>query len=137
MADPNDYNAKVIEQFRANAGVVEGWGDAPLLLLTTTGAKSGARRTNPLAFSRDGDRLVVIASYAGAPRHPAWYHNLVANPRATVEVGNETFDVQAEITTGEERERLYRAQAERFPTFTEYEQKTTRQIPVIALSRID
>jgi deazaflavin-dependent oxidoreductase (nitroreductase family) len=131
----NDFNATLIEKYRANAGVVEGWEQAPLLLLTTTGAKSGVRHITPLAYMKDGERLVVFASYAGAPNNPAWFHNLLAHPDATVELGTETFDVRAEVTEGDERERLYRAQAAVIPTFAEYEQKTTRQIPVIALTR--
>jgi deazaflavin-dependent oxidoreductase (nitroreductase family) len=136
MASANDHNTKVIEEFRANAGVVQGWGDAKLLLLTTTGAKSGNRHTTPVAYSTDGDRLVVIASYAGRPNNPAWYHNLVANPRATVEVGDEKFDVVAVVAEGDERDRLYGEQAAKIPAFAEYEQKTTRRIPVIVLDRV-
>jgi deazaflavin-dependent oxidoreductase (nitroreductase family) len=131
----NDFNATLIEKYRANAGVLEGWEQAPLLLLTTTGARSGVRHTTPLAYMKDGDRLVVFASYAGAPNNPAWYHNLLSHPGATVELGTEKFDVRAAVTEGDERERLYRAQAALIPTFAEYEQKTARQIPVIALTR--
>jgi deazaflavin-dependent oxidoreductase (nitroreductase family) len=132
--DHNDYNRQLIEEFRANDGKVSGWGDAPLLLLTTTGAKSGREHTTPVAYTRDGDRIIVIASYAGAPKHPAWYHNLVANPEATVELGTEALKVRAAPTEGDERDRLYRAQAELLPSFNEYEQKTTRKIPVLALT---
>lgn len=135
MANANDFNAKVIEEYRANAGVVSGWDNVPLLLLTTTGAKSGVRRTTPLAYTRDGDRLVIIASYAGAPKHPAWYHNLVANPEVTVELGADRFDARADVADDDERDRLYRAQAEAMPNFAEYQEKTTRQIPVVTLSR--
>jgi deazaflavin-dependent oxidoreductase (nitroreductase family) len=135
MASANDHNTKVIEEFRANSGVVQGWGDANLLLLTTTGAKSGNRHTTPVAYSTDGDRLVVIASFAGRPNNPAWYHNLVANPRATVEMGDEKFDVVAAVAEGDERDRLYGEQAAKIPAFAEYEQKTTRRIPVIVLDR--
>jgi deazaflavin-dependent oxidoreductase (nitroreductase family) len=109
----------------------------PLLLLTTTGAKSSQTRTNPLAYTRDGDRLVVIASFGGGPKNPSWYYNLVANPEATVEVGGERFRVRARVTTGEERQRLYNRQTEQAPAFAEYQKKTTRQIPVIVLTRID
>src|SRR5262249_47249732 len=108
---------------------------APLLLLTTTGAKSGEERISPVVFTRDGDNYVVIASKGGAPNNPAWYHNLVANPTVTVEVPGEKFTAQAHVTSGEERERLFRAQADVMPTFDDYQTKTTRRIPVILLVR--
>jgi deazaflavin-dependent oxidoreductase (nitroreductase family) len=108
----------------------------PLLLLTTTGAKSGRAITKPLAYTRDGDRIIVIASFAGAPKSPPWYFNLVANPVATVEVGSERFQVRAAVTSGEERQRLYDQQAALMPVFNDYQKKTTRQIPVVAFSRI-
>lgn len=134
MADVNDFNRRVIDEFRANGGRVgppfEG---APVLLLTTTGARSGERRTTPVVYLRDGERLVIFASKAGAPSHPAWYHNLLAEPRATIEVGTESREVEAVVTSGEERDELYRRQVEAFPQFAEYEQRTTRQIPVVAL----
>jgi deazaflavin-dependent oxidoreductase (nitroreductase family) len=134
MADFNDFNRKVIDEFRANEGKVGGpFEGADVLLLTSTGAKSGEQRTTPVVYQRDGDRMVIFASKAGAPNNPAWYHNLRANPTATVEVGNDKLEVQALVTEGEERERLFRKQAERHPQFAEYEQKTTRQIPVVAL----
>lgn len=133
----NDFNANLIREFRANGGKVTGvFERAPLLLLTTTGAKSGRRRTTPVVFTRDGDRLVVIASKGGAPTHPAWYHNLVANPTVTVELPTETFDARATVATGAERERLYQAQAALMPNFTEYQEKTTREIPVVVLERV-
>ncbi len=136
MADVNDWNAQIIAEFRANDGKVGGQFDgAPLLLLTTTGAKSGLARTSPMMYLPDGDRLVVFASKAGAPTNPDWYHNLVANPSATVEVGTESFDVDAHITTGAERDELYARQATRYPGFAEYEAKTDRVIPVVALTR--
>ncbi len=134
MADVSDFNRKVIDEFRANEGRVGGMFEgAPVLLLTSTGAKSGEPRTTPVVYQRDGDRMVVFASKAGAPTNPAWYHNLRANPAATVEVGNDTIDVDAVVTDGEERERLFARQKELMPQFAEYEQKTTRQIPVVAL----
>ncbi|HET7092772.1 MAG TPA: nitroreductase/quinone reductase family protein, partial [Thermomicrobiales bacterium] len=104
MSEARAFNQDLIDQFRANGGeIVRGmFKGAPLLLLTTTGAKSGQPRTTPLAYTRDGDRLVVIASKGGAPTNPDWYHNLVANPTATVEVGTETFPVRAQIPTGAE-----------------------------------
>ncbi len=130
----NDFNSKVIEEFRANEGRVGGqFEGAPVLLLTTTGAKSGQQRTTPVVYQQDGDRFVIFASKAGAPENPAWFHNLRANPTATVEVGPDTLQVEAIVTDGDERERLFRRQIELMPQFGEYEQKTTRQIPVVAL----
>jgi deazaflavin-dependent oxidoreductase (nitroreductase family) len=137
-AELNDLNQRVITEFRANQGKVGGqYANRPLLLLTTTGAKSGQALTRPLAYTKDGDRFVVIASFGGGPKNPSWYHNLVANPEATVEVGSERFRVRATVATGEERQRLYNRQAEQIPAFAEYQKKTTRQIPVIVLTRID
>jgi deazaflavin-dependent oxidoreductase (nitroreductase family) len=134
----NDLNQQVIKEFRANQGKVGGrYAKVPVLLLTTTGAKSGRTLTRPLAYTRDGDRLVVIASFGGGPKNPAWYHNLVAHPEATVEVGSERFRVKATVASGEERQRLYNRQAEQLPAFAEYPKKTTRQIPVIVLTRMD
>jgi deazaflavin-dependent oxidoreductase (nitroreductase family) len=134
VSDMDDFNKAVIEEFRANNGKVGGhFEGAPVLLLTATGAKSGQQRTTPVMYLPDGDRMVVFASKAGADTNPAWFHNLVANPAATVEVGPDTVEVQALVTQGEERERLFRKQAELFPQFADYEQKTTREIPVVAL----
>jgi deazaflavin-dependent oxidoreductase (nitroreductase family) len=136
MSDRNEFNQKIVTEFRANSGKVGGpFAGAPMVLLTTTGAKSGQPRTTPLVYTTDGDRLVVIASYAGAPRHPAWYHNLVADPSVTLEVGAEKFPARASVVTGAERDRLYAAQAALMPNFAEYEQKTTRKIPVVVLER--
>lgn len=135
-----DWNKGIIEEFRANGGKVGGqFEGAPLLILKTKGAKSGLERANPMMYQADGDRLLVFASKGGSPTHPDWYHNLVANPRAQVEVGDETFDVDAEVLTGEERDRFYAIQAERYPGFAEYEEKTDgiRTIPVIALTRVN
>jgi deazaflavin-dependent oxidoreductase (nitroreductase family) len=106
-----------------------------MLLLTTTGAKSGQRRTTPLVYLPDGDRFIIIASKGGAPAHPAWYHNLVAHPGTTIEVGTESIPVTALVVTGEERDKLYARQAELRPAFAEYQTKTTRRIPVVALQR--
>jgi deazaflavin-dependent oxidoreductase (nitroreductase family) len=132
----NDFNQSVIAEFRANGGKVGGpFAGASLLLLTTTGAKTGRTHTTPVVYATDGDRLVVFASKAGAPTNPAWYHNLVAHPTATVELGTERFEVRAEVTRGEERDRLFRQQAERVPQFGDYQRQTTRPIPVIALTR--
>ena len=133
--DWNAFNKDVIEQFRAHDGHVPGR-KYPVILLTTTGAKSGLPRTTPLNYSLDGDRIVVIASKAASPTHPDWYHNLMANPEATIEIGAETFPVRARIAAGEERERLFNAQAALMPFFAEYQQQTTRQIPVIIFERI-
>ena len=132
----SEWNNQVIETFRANEGKVDGpFKGATLLLLTTTGAKSGQKRINPLMYLPDGDRMVIFASKGGAPTNPDWYHNLLAHPQATVEVGTETFDVKATVITGEERDRLYSIQAKRFPNFADYEAKSPRKIPVIALER--
>jgi len=132
----SDFNLKIIEEFRANGGETSGpFKGRNLLLLTTTGAKSGEQRTTPLVYSRDGDRLVIIASMGGAPKHPAWYLNLAANPAVTVEVGTETFAANTSVAAGVERERLYAQQAAEMPAFNEYKAKTTREIPVVVLAR--
>ena len=132
----NDYNRRLIEQFRADRSSN---GDAfkgrPLLLLTTTGARSGQRCTTPMMYVRDEERLLVIASNAGAPRHPDWYYNLVAHPHVTVEVGRETYDATAVVTEGTERQRLWDKIVEQYPFFADHQAKVTRQIPVVALER--
>jgi deazaflavin-dependent oxidoreductase (nitroreductase family) len=134
MSDMNDWNKAIIEEFRANGGKVGGqFEGAPLCLLTTTGAKSGNPHTVPVMYLPDGDRMVVFASKAGAPTNPDWYHNLKAHPMATVEVGKKSFQATATEETGDERERLFRKQAGLYPGFAEYQEKTTRQIPVVAL----
>lgn len=136
MVGPGDWNSGIIEEFRANEGKVGGrFTGAPLLLLTTTGAKTGRRRTSPMMYLPDGDRLLVFASKGGADTHPDWYRNLVANPRVTLEVGTEEFDADAEVVTGDERDRIYARQTELYPRFGEYQRKTTRKIPVVALRR--
>lgn len=136
MADQSDFNKQIIEEFRANGGETSGvFKGRPLLLLTTTGAKSGESRTTPLVYTKDGDKVVVIASMGGAPKHPAWYLNLSANPGVIVELGTEKFEASASPVEGAERDRLYAKQAEMMPAFTEYEQKTTRRIPVVVLNR--
>ncbi|WP_433713626.1 nitroreductase family deazaflavin-dependent oxidoreductase [Nocardia sp. CA-084685] len=131
----NDWNQNIIAEFRANAGKVGGpFEGKDLLLLTTTGAKTGLPRTNPAAYIRDGDRFVIIASKAGAPDNPDWYHNLLANPKVTLEIGTDTIEATATpITAGPERDRLYAAMVEVMPGFAEYETKTDRVIPVVAL----
>jgi deazaflavin-dependent oxidoreductase (nitroreductase family) len=131
----NDFNENVIEEFRANGGVVGGPFDGmTLLLLHHTGAKSGAARINPLAYMDDDGRYVIFASKGGAPSNPDWYHNLKANPNVRIEVGNDTFDAVASEATGEERDRLYDAQKARVSSFADYEQKTDRLIPVVVLT---
>jgi deazaflavin-dependent oxidoreductase (nitroreductase family) len=130
----SDWNAKVIEEFRANGGKVGGqFEGAPLLLLHSTGAKSGQARVSPTMYLADGDNLVVFASKGGAPTSPDWYHNLVANPRASVEVADRTVNVVAHVADGDTRDRLWSRQKALFPQFAEYEAKTTRQIPVVVL----
>jgi len=133
--DWNERNRGVIEEFRANGGKV-GDGTNTLILLTTTGAKSGLLRLNPLNYSIDGDRIILIASKGAWPTNPDWYHNLVANPEVTVEVGSERFQARASIAEGEERQRLFDQQAAQMPFFAEYQQRTARQIPVVILERI-
>ena len=133
----NDWNTRIIEEFRANDGRVGGqFAGAPVLLLTTTGAKTGRRYTNPVMYLPDDDRVVVFASKGGAPTNPDWYHNLVAHPRVTVELGTEQYEADAAVITGEARNQLYARQAELYPGFAEYEAKTARTIPVIALQRL-
>jgi deazaflavin-dependent oxidoreductase (nitroreductase family) len=133
-------NQRVIAEFRANQGKVgesalfEGM---PVLLMTMTGAKSGRILTRPVCYSRDGDAIVVIASYGGAPGNPPWYHNLVANPVITVEVGTEKFKAMATVTSGKERQRLFDKVAKEIPAFAEYQKKTARRLPVLVLNRID
>ena len=134
---PADFNAQIIEEFRANAGRVGGMFEgAALLLLHHTGAKSGESHINQLGYLEDEGRYVIFASNAGAPRNPAWYHNLKGHPNVPIEVGTDTIDVVASEATGEERDRLLRTQAERIPQFAEYENKTDRVIPVIVLTPI-
>ena len=131
------FNRNLIDQFRANAGEIrEGiFKGAPILLLTTKGARSGTTYTTPLVYTRDGDRLVIIASKGGAPTNPAWFHNLVANPVVTIEVGPEKYEANAVVTRGDERDRLFDAQATLMPNFADYQKKTTRRIPVVVLER--
>lgn len=131
-------NRDVVEQFRANGGEIkEGmFKGSPIVLLTTKGAKTGAIHTTPLVHTRDGDRYVVIASKGGAPTNPAWYHNLVANPTVTVEVGPEKFEARATVAQGQERDRLFHAQAALMPGFAAYQRNTTRRIPVVVFERL-
>ena len=134
MADGDSWNDRIIEEFRANGGKVGGqFEGAPLLLLTTTGAKTGKRHTIPLMYLPYGDRMVVFASKAGADTNPDWYHNVVAHPMATVEVRDKILEATATIETGEFRDQLYEQQSRLYPGFAEYQQKTTRKIPVVSL----
>ncbi len=137
MSEWNDRNQKIIDEFRSNGGKVGGpFEGRTLLLLHTKGAKTGQERINPVAYVRDGDRLVVIASKGGAPTNPSWYYNLVANPLVTVEVGKDKFKVRAEVAKEPERTRLYDKMVEMMPGFDEYRKKTTRQIPVMVLTPV-
>jgi deazaflavin-dependent oxidoreductase (nitroreductase family) len=131
----DERNRQVIDQFRANGGKV-GDGKTPHLLLTTTGAQSGMTRVNPLHYSTDGERLIVIASKGGAATHPDWYYNLVAHPEVTVEVGAERYRARASVAKAQERERLYHQHAAQLPHFAGFQKKTKRQIPVIILEKI-
>jgi deazaflavin-dependent oxidoreductase (nitroreductase family) len=126
----------VIEEFRRSGGQAGGYfATIPLLLLTTTGARTGQPRTTPLAYMVDGDRRIVAAGAGGAPRHPAWYFNLVADPAVTVEVSREAFPARAIVTAGEEREALFERFAAEQPQLLDYAARTTREIPVVALVR--
>ena len=134
MAEVNDFNTKIIEEFRANGGNLGGgFEGAPMLLLTTVGAKSGKARVNPMMYLDEGGRRYVFASKAGAPTNPDWYYNLLANPDVTIEVGTDTLDVVATPLEEDERARVYAVQASRYPGFAEYQEKTDRAIPVVAL----
>ncbi|MDQ1375375.1 MAG: hypothetical protein QOJ09_2713 [Actinomycetota bacterium] len=136
MADPNDWNAKIIEEFRANHGKVGGpFEGAPMLLLHHKGAKSSTERVNPLVYLPKDGAYVVFASKGGAPTNPDWYHNLLAHPKTTVDVGDDTHDVVARVAEGKEREELWEGIKAERPGFAEYEQKTSRVIPVIVLER--
>ena len=137
MSDVNAWNAKVIDEFRANEGKLGGqFQGAPVLLLRTTGAKSSIERTNPMMYLDDNGRRYVFASKAGADSNPDWYHNLAANPEVTVELGDETFRALATPVAGADRDRIYAIQAERYPGFSEYQEKTSRVIPVVEIVRL-
>ena len=132
----SDWNTKIIEEFRGNDGNVGGqFEGAPILLLHKTGAKTNQTRVNPMMYLAEGDQVFVFASKAGAPTNPDWYHNLVANPAALVEVGTDRFAVTARVLSGAERDELYERQSALYPGFAEYQAKTSRTIPVIALER--
>jgi len=131
---PEDFNAKIIEEFRANGGKVGGpFAGAPLLLLHTTGAKTGQQRVNPMMYREVDGGYAVFASKAGAPTNPDWYHNLVANPEVQAEIGTQTMDLTARVASDGEREPIWTAHKTEYPGFQEYENKTTRQIPVVIL----
>lgn len=132
----NEWNKTIIEEFRANQGVLGGdFEGAPVLLLHTTGAKSGVERVNPMMYLNENGRVYVFASKAGADTHPDWYHNLRAHPKVSVEVGTEHYDAMARDVEGDERTRVYAEQASRFPGFADYQAKTSRVIPVVELIR--
>jgi deazaflavin-dependent oxidoreductase (nitroreductase family) len=137
MADPNDFNQTIIEEFRANGGKLGGnFEGAPMLLLHHTGAKSGKERVNPMMYREvGGDDIAVFASKAGAPTNPDWYHNLLAHPQTTAEIGTDTVSVVAREAKGDERTTIWEAQKKEYPGFAEYEASTTRQIPVVILQR--
>ena len=135
MTDANEFNRKTIAEFRANGGKVGGiFAGKTLLLLHTTGAKTRQERINPVAYVRDGDRYVVIASIAGAPTNPDWYYNILATPDLTVEVGTDTFRVHATVAEEPERTRLYNKMVGVMPGFDDYRRQTTRKIPVVVLT---
>jgi deazaflavin-dependent oxidoreductase (nitroreductase family) len=128
----------LIAEFRANGGQITSgpFAGRTVLLLTTIGVKSGQERLAPVVYTRDGDRIVIVASKGGAPTHPSWYLNLVANPVVTLEVGAEKFQARATVAEGAERDRLYAAHAASYPGFLEYQEKTSRVIPVVTLERL-
>jgi len=133
---PEDYNAHTIAEFRRNHGKVGGYFEgAPLLILHTTGARTGRSHVVPVMYMRDGERYLVFASKGGAPKHPDWYRNLKAHPDVEIEVGDETVEVHAKEILGPEHDRLFKRQAELYPRFADYQRKTKRTIPVIALAR--
>jgi len=140
MSDFDEMNREVLAEFRANAGVVDTaaggyFKGKPVLVVHSTGAKTGKARINPLMYLDEGDDRYVFASKGGAPHNPDWYHNLKANPEVTVEAGTESYPAVAREITGPERDRVYAAMADAFPQFGDYQEKTTRKIPVIALDR--
>jgi len=132
-----DFNQQIIEEFRANDGKVGGpFEGAPILIVHSTGAKSGKERLSPLVYRAEGDRWVIFGSKGGAPTHPDWFHNLKANPEASIEVGTDTVPVTASVAEGEEHDRIWEAQKVAMPGFAEYEEKTGgRRIPVVILTR--
>ncbi|MFL5660826.1 MAG: nitroreductase family deazaflavin-dependent oxidoreductase [Ktedonobacteraceae bacterium] len=137
MSSPNDWNKQIIEEFHANGGKVGGqFAGANLLLLHTRGAKSNQPRINPLAYFKNGDNFVIIASKGGAPSNPDWYYNILAHPEVTLEMGTERFNAHATVPERQERDRIFANVAKQAPGFGEYQQKTPRIIPVVVLKRI-
>jgi deazaflavin-dependent oxidoreductase (nitroreductase family) len=132
----SDWNREVVDEFRSNGGKVAAFAGRPLLLLHSKGARSGVHYVNPLVYLPVGDDFAVFGSKAGAPTNPGWYHNLRAAPDTVVELGTETIPVRARVAEGEERERIWEEQKRAAPTFAEYEEKTTRPIPVVVLERV-
>jgi deazaflavin-dependent oxidoreductase (nitroreductase family) len=138
VAGTDDFNEKIIAEFRANGGKIGGrFEGAPLLLLHTTGAKTGRSRVKPLAYRRDDNRLVVFGTKGGAPDHPDWYYNLRANPRVTVEVDGDRFDADARVALPDERERIWRLQTQDVPVMADYQERVDRTIPVVILERVE
>jgi deazaflavin-dependent oxidoreductase (nitroreductase family) len=132
-----DWNSKIIEEFRANDGVVGGpFEGAPLLLLHTVGARTGQERVNPVMYQAIPGGYAVFASKGGAPQNPDWYHNVLAHPKVTAEIGTGTVELLARVAEGDEREQIWSAQKAAYPQFAGYEQKTARQIPVVILKPI-
>jgi len=137
MPRVNNWNDGIIAEFRQNEGRVGGpFEGRPLLLLHHTGARTGIERVNPLAYQQVGEAWAVFGSKGGAPTNPDWYHNLIANPQARVEVGTETFEVVARVAEGEERQRIWEEQKRLMPGFADYETRTARRIPVVVLERV-
>jgi deazaflavin-dependent oxidoreductase (nitroreductase family) len=139
MSTADDYNQPVIEEFRANGGKVGGSFEGfPLVLVHHTGAKSGTKRVNPLVYQRlDDDSVAIFASKGGAPTNPDWFHNLVANPNTSIEIGTDRYDVTARVTSPEERQRIWDEQKKAFPNFAEYEKTAGgREIPVVVLDKV-
>jgi deazaflavin-dependent oxidoreductase (nitroreductase family) len=136
VTEYDDWNRRVVDEFRGNGGKVAQFEGRPLLLLHHTGAKTGTERVNPLVYLPVGDDFAVFGSKAGADTNPAWYHNLRAHPDTTIEVGTETLPVHARVAESAERERIWEEQKRENPNFAEYEQKTTRPIPVVVLERV-
>ncbi len=137
MSEYQNFNQKIIKEFRANGGKVGGpFEGGNMLLLTTTGAKSGQPRVSPLAYSTDGDKILIIASKGGAPTNPDWFYNLSANPVVTVERGTETFQARATVPEAAERDHLFDQVSAHMPGFAEYQRNTTRKIPVVVLEKL-
>jgi deazaflavin-dependent oxidoreductase (nitroreductase family) len=139
MTDFNDFNGKILEEFRENDGKVGGpFQGAPMIVIHTKGRKSGKEYENPLVYQPVGDTFAIFASKGGSPEHPEWYRNIVANPDITVEIGKDKFPVKARVAEGDEREKIWTKQKELMPGFAEYEEKTTgiRDIPVVILERV-